>query len=333
MKTVALPAAFGVLLVTLGALAESAPSVWESAKNPAAREGWQLHVMVRELIDVEAEDVGRGLRAAGLERARDALESAGVEHGADLRLRFDLGDVYERLGRHSDAIRVLEPAVNVQDPSATGLPDALLTLSYAYAKLGRPEEEARTYRRILGLVQEQRGRATALLNLAEAEMHQGNLEQAIDLYEESERAASLSPLLRSSHETTALAVWGLAVATDRSGDAAKAMMQKKRALGLDPGGTILGNPTRVFFEPSYERLWYIAAGLEAELDDTDELKMRAVYAARLVRVWTTYVNVARKTDRWLALAKQRQARAKVRAESEWIRAGRPRLPADLPVEY
>ena len=105
------------------ARAESPPSVWDVAKDPAERDRWALHMRVERLMHPP---VGEGaLRLDDelrLEAARAMLEEADAAHSPDVRLRFDLGVAYSALGslqRRNDmqqkVVDVLAPALASAD--------------------------------------------------------------------------------------------------------------------------------------------------------------------------------------------------------------------------
>src|ERR1700689_309014 len=91
--------AFTLALRAAGvAWAETPPSVWDVAKDPAERDRWALHVRVDRLIPPP---IGEGAARLDddlrLEAARAMLEEADAARSPDVRLRFDLGVVYSAL--------------------------------------------------------------------------------------------------------------------------------------------------------------------------------------------------------------------------------------------
>src|SRR5262249_31451497 len=143
--------------------------------------------------------------------------------------RFDLGRVYEELKMHERAVSALEGALGMakDHPAADS---AWRTLAYAYAHLDRPDREREAYAHYLELETSPALRATAVLNVAEADMRLGQLDDAVAGYRD---AIHLSFAASSSTETGVLAVWGLAVALDRRGDATEAATQAKKAVSMD----------------------------------------------------------------------------------------------------
>ena len=318
-----------VLLFTTGALAsrealaDTPPSRWDIAKDSGARTRYELHVRVRELLLLDRQ-IGRSMRTAALERARAILEDAHAGTSPDVRLRFDLGEVYFELGHHDRAIAVLGEAL-AQAPDHPAATEARISLAYAYAKLGRSKEERASYQAYLAKITDDRLRALAILNMAEAEMHLGDLEESIASYKEALEIATHLPNSASSSETAVLALWGLAVALDRSGDAAAAREQARLAGQMDPGELIIGHGVNVFFVPEYEREWYLALAEMAHARDAKKPEDVFVASSRALDHWTKYVDAAGDKDRWIALARAHQLRAAAAG-----RAARAKLPKPLP---
>jgi tetratricopeptide (TPR) repeat protein len=284
------------------------PSRWDAARDPGARERWNVHVKARELMAMDRSILRASLRNAALDRARALLEQAGAANSPDPRLRFDLGEVYEHLNMHDKAIAVLRPAVD-QWPDHSATVDAVLNLAYAYAKVQRSKDERDMYIRYLAKVTDDRSRSTAVLNLAEAEMHLGNLDEAVAGYRDAIQITTNLPNSQSAFETGTLAVWGLAVALDRNGDPSGALEQAKLAIRLDVGEHLIEHGERVFFEPKHEREWYLALGAIAHAKTSSEAREILRYWAKAEQHWTRYVTQAKPTDRWLPLARAQLTRA------------------------
>jgi tetratricopeptide (TPR) repeat protein len=294
----------------LVARADTPPSRWDIAKDPGVRHRYALHVRVRELLLLDRQ-IGRSMRTAALERARAILEDEHAATSPDVRLRFDLGEVYFELGRHDRAIAVLAAALE-ESPDHPAAIEARISLAYAFAKLGRSKEERANYQAYLAKITDDRLRALAILNMAEAEMHLGDLEESIASYKESLAIATHLPNSSSSSETAVLALWGLAVALDRSGDASAALEQARLAGQMDPGELIIGHGANVFFVPEYERQWYLALAEMAHARDARAAnRPEDVVAAssRALDHWTKYVAAASDEDRFIALARAHQMRA------------------------
>ena len=89
--------------------AETPPSAWDVARDPAEAGRWDLHVRVERLL--QGSFRMRGENELRLEAARVMLEDADAAHSPDVRLRFDLGVLRDRLGRlcERDAADADEP--------------------------------------------------------------------------------------------------------------------------------------------------------------------------------------------------------------------------------
>jgi tetratricopeptide (TPR) repeat protein len=268
--------------------ADTPTTGWDAVRDPAAAASYALHLRVREIL--AAPQVGP--RLPTLVRARTLLEQAHAASSPDVRLRFDLGEVYERLDDNVHAAEVLAPALDtVPDDPATG--EAFLALANAYAKLDQSQEERRVYERFLPKVTDDRTRSTAMLNLAEANMHLGNLEQSIAGYRATkDLAAQLPNLIELTYHTGALAVWGLAVALDRSGDIAGGAKEAKLAVELDHEMGIIRLSPDVFFAPERERDWYVALGFIEYAKETEESRGAALWWQRAEGCWREYIRDA-----------------------------------------
>ena len=334
MKARALLLVVCACMIAPFARADTPPSVWDLAKDPKERARWELHARVSQLL-TSPRELSPRMRSLPADQARDLLEAADAANSPDVRLRFDLGRAYEQSDRHQKAIDVLQPAVD-SAPSHPGAADALLALAYAYAKLDKPRGERDAYKRYLRIVTTDGARATATLNLAEAEMRLGNLPDAVFGYGEALDQATRIASMSGGSLTAVLGVWGLAVALDRSGDPVGAAKEAKLANQLDPGQRVIGDTTtgQVFFEPRHERFWYTALGAQEEARATADPRG----ALRLWRVayerWTAYITGAeRHTSEfpdWLPLARAHQASAKKELAAAERRAARaPKPPPSL----
>jgi tetratricopeptide (TPR) repeat protein len=303
----------GALAFAPDAFADTPPSRWETAKEPRARELYDVHVQARRLIvgDSRQEAGDEVAHERDLDRARILLEQAGAERSPDVRLRFDLGEVYHGLKRQERAIAVLRPAL-AEHPNHPAALEAMLILATAYAKLDRSAEERDAYRWYLARVTDDRARTNVLLNLAEAEMHLGNIDEAVLTYRETLQLTNELPNTPSVLETGILAVWGLAVALDRSGDPYGALEQARLATRLDQEERLIGKGANVFFVPEYERDWYLA--LAATVHAREEKKPREALKHWLNAEahWDTYVTQGtRNGDRWLAIARRHRDQVRV----------------------
>jgi tetratricopeptide (TPR) repeat protein len=310
--------ALALMLATLAAPGDSAPSRWERAKDARVGDDWDLHVKVSEWLSIP----GLGLPAR-LEAAQNWLEEAHADTSPNVRLRFDLGVVYEQLKHHERAVSVLAPALAAA-PDHPAAADAWIELAYAYAYLDRSRDELTAYDAYLARSPSVIGRATALLNRAEAEMRLGNLEDAIAGYRDAIAVAESISNVTSLNNDDALSHWGLAVALDRSGDLTGGARVAAQAARLDPGvrapwpaGSIIGNETSVFFVPRYERFYYLGLGMIEHAKQAPDPRGAAALWGKAEFLWAQYVagaeawNTSHKDrpDRWLSLAKAHLTKA------------------------
>ncbi len=305
------------------AWAETPPNPWERAKNPALGPAWTLHVKVRgRLYDDALARIRspRLRRGDDLDKAREALEAYGAATKDDVRLLFDLGEVYSELGRQRDAIPLLERGFallagkTALERAAAGVNHAQLVLAYAYAKSDRPRDEHDAYVAYLAATPDDFPRMTATLNLAESEMRLGNLDEAVAGYEDTLAITSRLARTRPAVDTEALAHYGLAVALDRRGDTTGAEHAMDRALSLDPNMSLITTDENVFFVPSYERNWYIALAVARTVATMPRARERnddrAAFLREVVTLWSGYVHDAQPRDMWLGQAKRHLVQAK-----------------------
>jgi tetratricopeptide (TPR) repeat protein len=245
-----------------------------------------------------------------LETLRSELEAASAARSPDVRLRYDLGEIYEDLDRHEEALSVLTPALAMA-PNDGGAPDAWLAYAYAAAKLDRSREEIQGYDAALAASMDDR--TVILSNRAEAEMRLGNLDAAVAGYRDVIYRVEHATFSRPSDESIrVLARWGLAVALDRDGDPAAAEREALIAVEEDPREHFIGDHEKVFFVPEYERDWYYALGrTEHAKQETDPAQALEQWAF-VVQTWADYVKRAAPNDRWLALARTHLASAEAR---------------------
>jgi tetratricopeptide (TPR) repeat protein len=331
-------AAAAILATASVVWADTPPGLWDFAKDPAERERWSLHVRVERLLHAPMSDDVTALeqRRDGelrLETARAMLEQADAEHSPDVRLRFDLGVVYEQLataqGRddlHRRVVDILAPALEAapDDPSAT---EALESLVYAYAKLNRPRDELDTWRRYLGRLADQSVHvASSMMNMGEAQMRLGQLEEAIGTFRNVLQICTTLSNSSARNATYALTLWDLAVALDRAGDPRSALDTAAQAKELRwkeqgplgqardvTGWDAIRDERSVFFVPDWERQWYLALGFAAAArDERDAVAAVKLWSAAEAH-WDTYVTRAMASgndDRWLVIARVRRDRAR-----------------------
>jgi tetratricopeptide (TPR) repeat protein len=343
------------LVLTTGtrAVADTPPGVWDLARDPSEGARWSLHLRVQRMLQ-RSPMAGFPDTELKLEAARAMLEEAGAATSPDPRLRFDLGVIYGLLELHPRVIEVLVPALDMA-PDAPGATRALEALSYAYAKLNRPRDELAAWRRYIPRLIDDVARATELMNMGEAEMRLGFVDDALGTFREVLDLCAELPNTDGVNSTYVLTQWDLAVALDRSGDprgaldaAAKAMSwswsraslagQRKPYTGWDA----INDSAKVFFVPEWERQWYLALGCAAAARAASE-------PAEAARLWSlaerhreTYVGRSTSSgaaDPWLAIARRRldevrsdRVAASRRAASATPRAreAAPRLPEPPP---
>ncbi|MBS2013411.1 MAG: tetratricopeptide repeat protein [Deltaproteobacteria bacterium] len=322
------------------ARADTPPSHWDRARDPDVGAAYKLHVSVQRRLS-EEDFVERFRPFSAPEEAaklgeRDKLlryiqRQTEQKKPVDLRLRLDLGRIYLELGsthgreNFGKAVSVLKAALE-SAPDHPAAENAWLDLAFACGHVGDHVCERKAYVEVLRRETEDLRRATPSLNLAETEMHLGNLVEAVALYRETLRLAGRFP----SGNTAALAVWGLAVALDRSGDSVAAEKEARFALELERS---MNHPRllrsqNVFFVPAYEIHWYEGLGWSAAAKT-------APSPAESLRLWrlaeasfASYVRLADSNDRWLALANVRLANAKAAREAaEKLDKLRPKRPA------
>jgi tetratricopeptide (TPR) repeat protein len=304
------------------------PGPWERARDPALVDRWDLHVHVRELIDRERYSRTPAIgwaRHPGLQSARVLLEDAGAERSPDVRLRFDLGEVYDLLQDPMRAIEVLEPALQMA-PDAPGASSAYATLAQSYARLDDSRAERRVYEKYIPRITDENTLANTLLNLAEADMHLGDLSGSIDEYRQAiDVAARLPNIVALEHPIGTLARWGLAVALDRFGDISGGAAETRFALQLDSGMRLISHGASVFFSPERERLWYVALGYGEIAKQAPDAPRAAAAWHRAEGCWQEYVDDAKARgpgDRWLDIARDRLTKAKAQRAAAERRAHR-----------
>jgi len=317
------------------ARADTPPSVWDFAKDPRERDLWALHVRIERLLHPPGSpDALPGeLRREGelrLEAAKAMLEEADAAHSPDVRLRFDLGNVYEELATlqhrndlQSKVIDVLAPALD-RAPDHPAATQALESLVYAYAKMDRPREELATWRRLIPRLDDERARATPMMNMGEAEMRLGLVDEALATFREVLRICGDVPNTAQVGSTYVLTLWDLAVALDRTGDPGTALDAMEAAgkasrmtvIGSGgmqmTGGSLIAHDPEVFFVPDWEREWYLALQASVEARDAKDVRDAAANWMQAERHWDSYIEHAAKDggrERFLAIARVRRSQA------------------------
>jgi len=328
------------------ARADTPPSVWDRARDPAMADSYRLHLEVQRRLAVGATAMAFGFSAtheSQLLSVRSLLERANADKSLDPRLRFDLGIVYVLLGRTEGntyfkrSAEVLGAALAAapNDPAAE---EAWSNLADACGHFGDHECERRAYTNLLVLTTEEYRppgnpqRGTAALNLAEAQMHLGNLKEAIEGYREAMRIAQRFPY----QELTPLAMWGLAVAYDRSGDTVAADREALAVVEMQRSSRMVGllRSEGVFFYPDYEISWYDAVGATAQARKPNATAAEAAHYWKIAEdAYAAFVRGAErdpKPDRWLELARVRYAAAKLAREKAEKKRGKVRV--EIPVD-
>jgi tetratricopeptide (TPR) repeat protein len=307
------------------AFADTIPSVWDRARDPEAADAFALHAQVEARL--ASRGMGRDdLDEAELRAALTMLERGGAERGKSPLLRLDLGNVYEGLKNYPRAAKVYRSLI-ADFPDHPVTERAWLYLAFACGHIGEHDCEQRAYIEVLRRETEELRRATPLLNLAETQMHLGDLKEAIAGYREALRIAGRT----SARDTAPLATWGLAVALDRSGDRAEAERQARFALEIERSmglqGSLLHDTSHVFFVPEWEIKWYDGLAAIALARQASAGREAITFWRAAERSFEAYVKAAEgKEDRWLPLAKVRLAQIKTeraRAEKTAPRATPP----------
>jgi len=354
---------FALALGAAHAAADTAPSTWDLARDPALRARWNLHTRVERILDLPELDVPpaggdpspermaalRMLQEHWLEKARAMLEDADAAHSADPRLVFDLGLVYERLATlerrndlHRKVVEVLEPALRAFPDHPASIP-ALNTLVYALAKLNRPREELATWQRFVPRLLDDRSRIVPLMNMGEAQMRLGLLDEALSTFHQVLGLCETLPNGSGVNSTYALTLWDLAVALDRSADSTEAIRTATKAkawawyevVGRGParaavtvkvtGWDIIHDEDNVFFVPDWEREWYLALGETAAAVAANDPRDEARSWAAAQQHWEVYLAhsaASGELDRWASLARSRLGRTRAARQDADKRAAK-----------
>ncbi|MEO8178288.1 MAG: hypothetical protein ABI895_05585 [Deltaproteobacteria bacterium] len=295
----------------LAPVASAAPTVWDLVKNPKLGAAEQLLALAersRTPAEDSTDDVSLPTTATTEElnrqlnaRAAALITIADGHQLGDPRLLYLLGDALVKADKSylPEGRLRLEQALE-RDPDSPLAADAWFSLATAQGKLGRREAERAAYSRALALEWQPEAQAMFASNRAESSMASGELGPALEDYR-------LALSLSRSGVTRALALWGMAVATERDGDLPTAL-----ALAREAAGFRFGPPSRfvvaldlpnVYFEPEYEEHYYRALAEMADADTRsrpEEARTRLQTASLL---WSLYLENARRDhDRWLGNA-------------------------------
>jgi len=300
----------GAALAAASARADTPPNQWDIAKDPPLREHWALHVRVQRLLHPPREEepltrfAWKRDQELHCEAALALLQQAGADASPDARLRTDLGIVQYELAELSGRTDLYEKAATTLTgavalaPGASFATEALERITYAYAKLDRPRDELEAWHRYIPKLVDPRTRTVALMNMGEAEMRMGKVDDALSTFHEVLRQTNELP---DNSSTYVLGLWDLAVALDRSGDARGALDTATLATqqtAIDSSGAprrgrdLLADDPNVFFVPDWERNWYLALADEALARQDTDLRDAAAHYARAESEWTQYVGSA-----------------------------------------
>jgi tetratricopeptide (TPR) repeat protein len=313
------PLALGALLVAAPASADTPPSIWDRARDPEATTAYDLHAAVQQRL---IPTLSQGVNDAAVRMVLETLKSNGAETSKNPLLRFDLAFVYTRLQNHARAAEIYKAAIS-EFPNHPAVERAWLRLAFACGHIADHTCERNAYFEVLRFETEEIFRATPTLNLAETQMHLGELKDAMEGYREALRIAGRMP----TRETAPLATWGLAVALDRSGDRIGAEKEARFALEIERslGMTGLLRSEDVFFVPDYEVHWYEGLGSAARARASTSSREAITLWKAAEKSFGEWVKGAEpKKDQYLPIAKARLAQ--IKAERERAEKATPREP-------
>lgn len=302
-------AALCALNLLLASSAGAQPSVWDAARDPAARREYEVLVALERILSRdELEPFDPTLPQRLMRAALTATELAAKDETSDVRLRFIAGDLLSDslVGRDREAREVLRAALR-EAPTSPLAGRAWFNVAIASARLGEPEEEHRAYTQALELVWERGFRANILTNRGESAMVLGRLEPAILDYREAIRLADRPDM-------QALAHYGLGITLERSGDLPAALAAMRVANGIQiPGiGSSLDLPG-VFFVPAYDVHYYKALAAMAAARDAEGSPREGEHLLAAMHHWSDYLAPATaERHRWVPNARRHLERVKKR---------------------
>jgi tetratricopeptide (TPR) repeat protein len=147
-------------------------------------------------------------------------------------------------------------------------------LGVLFTREGRFRDAQAEYERALRLRLEADTDSAALGNLAEVTMLAGDLERAVQLYEQA--------VAEGSSDQRLLSLWGLAVALDRLGERGRAIETAQDALRSDQQPMHVLEQGSVFFVPAHERLYYRGVGFLAQAQLTAGAQLAPTQLPQLV---------------------------------------------------
>jgi tetratricopeptide (TPR) repeat protein len=264
------------------AFADTPPSRWDRARDPAVGDAWRLHLEVSEMVVTAKSDKNKADSQRIFGEARDALLRASAASSPDMVLRFDLGEVDTELEHYGEAKKVLEQALTDAPDEATA-ERAWSSLATAYAKTDDSKKEIEAYDKLLGMTLWVGERARIVSNRAEAEMRLGRLDDAIAGYKDALALVESVAGLQSLDSDEILSRWGLAVALDRAGDPTGSQREVRLLLG--EGGMSVLHQDFVFFVPSYEIYYYVGLGWDEIAKRPGAFRDRAVTPRDVAEDW------------------------------------------------
>ena len=296
--------ATGLALIFFAASAgaDTPPSVWSRARDPEAALAYDVHEQVQRRLAV-LRDGSERIDERDLRAVLPILQHAQAETSKSALLRFDLAFVYYELKDYTRAAAIYRSAIK-DFPDHPSTERAWLLLAFACGHFGDNACERDSYTKVLELETVEVLRATPSLNLAETQMHLGNLREAVEGYREVVRIAGRE----ASREVAPLAFWGLAIALDRSGDRVEAEKAARLAINVEKsmGSDFLHDPQTSFFVPIYEIHWYEALGFVAQARGATTSREALTFWSMAEAAYGKFVKAAEpKNDRWLPIAKAR----------------------------
>ena len=310
--------AAGFSAVVLGLLAGAAraqaePSVWDRVKNPGLGRASEVFAIAeRSRVPAEdalddmamflpsgtSEELNRQLNA----RAAALISVAHAHELGDPRLLYLLGDALVKADKSylPEGRLRLEQALAIA-PDSPLARDAWFLLGIAAGKLRDHTAEREAFSQAIDLEWDAELRATTITNRAESTMDSGQLGRSIRDYELA-LAESRSALTR------ALALWGLAVATERDGDLPRALEFARRAssfrFGPQSHFIVAIDLPGVYYTPDYEKSYYRALAAMAEGDVEKNPEQARVLLQTASRLWSLYLESAeRDGERWVENAR------------------------------
>ena len=299
-------------------ISDASSSVWERARDPGRLREDRINTGVEQLL-VKHRLARRDLLASeavllAFRKARRLLEATDAAGSRNPITQFRLAQVRDELGDSSGAMSLFDAVAHNENAAPTHRAEAAAELAMCHAKLGHHAAEIDAYALALALEPQAMTRSNILSNQAEAWMALGNLDAAVAGY----RAALASTTTFGMFRSGVTALWGLAVALDRSGDVGGALSSIDLARAYDPADVQLHSPSW-FFQPPHEEAYYAALGHWARARNAAGAECDAFYRAA-IQAWREYIERAPASDPWRDIAKARWTKceaehvARMRAE-------------------